>query len=40
MPEPLVTRIRPYETKDSRLVRFLIGKANFSILAVANNRGV
>lgn len=40
MPEPLGAHIRPYETKDSRLVHFLIGKANLSVLAVANNRGV
>jgi len=38
MPEPLAANIRPYETKDSRLVHFLIGKANFGVLAVANNR--
>jgi len=38
MPEPLGARIRPYETKDSRVVRFMIGKANFGVLAVANNR--
>lgn len=37
MPESL---IRPYETKDSKLVHFLIGKANFGVLAVANNRGM
>jgi hypothetical protein len=40
MPEPLGAQIRPYETKDSRFVRFMIGKANFGVLAVANNRGV
>jgi len=39
MPEPLGAHIiRPYETKDSRLVHFLIGKANLGVLAVANNR--
>ena len=37
MPEPL---IRPYEAKDNKLVQFLIGKANFGVLAVANSRGV
>jgi len=38
MPEPLGAHIRPYETKDSRLVHFMIGKANSGVLAVANNR--
>ena len=40
MPESPGAHIRPYETKDSKLVHFLIGKANFGVLAVANNRGV
>ena len=40
MPESPGAHIRPYETKDSRLVHFLIGKANLSVLAVANSRGV
>ena len=40
MPEAPGAHIRPYENKDSRLVHFLIGKANLGVLAVANNRGV
>lgn len=40
MPETLGAHIRPYESKDSRLIHFLIGKANFGVLAVANNRGM
>ena len=40
MPEPVAVDIRPYETKDNRLVHFLIGKANFGVLAAANNQGV
>jgi len=38
MPEPQEAHIRPYETKDNKLVHFLIGKANFGVLAIANNR--
>ena len=40
MSEPINAQIRPYESKDSKLVHFLIGKANLAVLAVANNRGV
>lgn len=39
MPEP-VAQIRPYEAADDKLVRFMIGKANLGVLAVANNRGI
>jgi hypothetical protein len=39
MPESLEARIRPFEPKDNRLVHFMIAKINFSVLAVANNRG-
>lgn len=39
MPEP-TAHIRPYEPTDKKLVVFMIGKANFGMLAVANNRGI
>jgi len=38
MPEPLEAHIRPYVTQDNKLVRFMIGKANFGVLGVANSR--
>ena len=38
MPEPDV-HIRAYEATDEKLIRFMIAKANFGVLAVANNRG-
>ena len=38
MVEP-TARIRPFETTDERQVQFMIGKANFGALAVANRRG-
>ena len=39
MPEPLEAPIRPFENKDKKLVCFMIGKAHFGILGVANSRG-
>jgi len=38
MPDPIAC-IRSYKAADKRLVQFMIGKANFATLAVANNRG-
>ncbi|KAF8807453.1 hypothetical protein BYT27DRAFT_7241992 [Phlegmacium glaucopus] len=37
MPDP-IAHIRSYEAKDKKLVQFMIGKANFATLAVANQR--
>jgi hypothetical protein len=39
MPETIEAHIRPYVTQDNKLVRFMIGKANFGVLGVANSRG-
>ncbi|KAF8168051.1 hypothetical protein B0H34DRAFT_684021 [Crassisporium funariophilum] len=33
-----VARIRPYQASDENLVKFMVSKANFATLAVANNR--
>ena len=40
MPDP-IAQIRLYnEATDKKLVQFMIGKANFATLGVANNQGI
>ena len=40
MAEPLEAHIRPFLPSDTKQVRFVIGKANMTALAVANRQGM
>ena len=37
---PAGAEIRPFERNDKKLVLFVIGKANFGVLGIANHRGI